>query len=700
VAYSRFHKSRTFCGTCHDVSNPVLANLSFDGTPPGDGSTVLPTEDQPAHGYFAVERTFSEFMLSDFGLPGGAPGEGPFDPAVFDTSRPGDVIASCQDCHMADAPGRGCSFSDSVDRPAGSVEHPASGQPVHEMVGGNVWVPWLLASAVPGSANHDPINEALLDQGAAVLTMSLDAGIGLFPEDLLEASASAGAMLEAAATLQDVLYEPASGALSFRLVNHTGHKLITGYPEGRRMFVSVELWAGGAPMHVVNPYDISVGTLKGLDPGYSPDSPLLDADESHVDELVYEAHSSSTMTGEDHTFHFALADGFARDNRIPPRGFRIGEAAARLATPAWGGQTDPGLFTAAEYAGGWDDVLVVLPTGADAAVVTLWYQTVSREYAAFLRDEIEGTAATLASPTPSGEAAAYIAQTDPFFDGLSAWGDTIWQLWLHNKDVPGAAPYPMAQAGWSGGGCAPIFTEVCDGLDNDCDGLVDDADPDVDLSGAETWFVDADGDGHGDPAQTVVACALPAGASAVGDDCDDNDPARAPSLTEDRCDGVDHDCDGAPGTPEDGDGDGFDECVDCEDADAGVNPGAQEVCGGGDEDCDGLEDEEDPDVDPSSGQDWYPDDDGDGFGANIAASWSCEAPEGSAANNEDCDDGNAEVSPGADEIPDDGIDNDCDGEDASTTTEGCACATGPPGSGGWSVLFGVVTLAAVRRRRR
>ena len=36
-----------------------------------------------------------------------------------------------------------------------------------------------------------------------------------------------------------------------------------------------------------------------------------------------------------------------------------------------------------------------------------------------------------------------IAQTDPFFAGLSAWGDTIWQLWEHNKNVPGAAPVLM-----------------------------------------------------------------------------------------------------------------------------------------------------------------------------------------------------------------------------------------------------------------
>ena len=48
-----------------------------------------------------------------------------------------------------------------------------------------------------------------------------------------------------------------------------------------------------------------------------------------------------------------------------------------------------------------------------------------------------------------GDAAYIVSDTNhpqaPFFDGLRAWGDTIWQLWEHNKDVDGAAPFLMAQ---------------------------------------------------------------------------------------------------------------------------------------------------------------------------------------------------------------------------------------------------------------
>ena len=47
-----------------------------------------------------------------------------------------------------------------------------------------------------------------------------------------------------------------------------------------------------------------------------------------------------------------------------------------------------------------------------------------------------------------------------FFSGLAAWGDTIWQLWTHNKGVDGAAPFLMAQATvGTQQGCDTLFPE-------------------------------------------------------------------------------------------------------------------------------------------------------------------------------------------------------------------------------------------------
>ena len=191
----------------------------------------------------------------------------------------------------------------------------------------------------------------------------------------------------------------------------------------------------------------AVGTWRGLP--HVASSPPLGPGEERDDALVYEALPQSSLTGEEHSFHFVLGTGRSKDNRIPPRGFRIAEAVARLAQPVRDGATDLDLFTAAEYAGGWDDVSLTVPAGADRVEVRFYYQTTSREYVEFLRDEIDGAGSSLAVPTPAGAAVAYVAVDDPFFDGLRAWGRTIWQLWEHNRDVPGAAPILMAEAVWT-----------------------------------------------------------------------------------------------------------------------------------------------------------------------------------------------------------------------------------------------------------
>jgi hypothetical protein len=439
MLYSRYNKSKYFCNTCHDVSNPALANLGQDGSAP------LTSETEPAYSYFHIERTFSEFMLSDFGLEGGSSGIGPYAPALFTTSHTGNAIATCQDCHMPDAQGAAAHLSNAVVRPGGSVEHPQSGQPVHDLTGGNAWVGYVLASAVPGSPNYDPLNEALLDQGPSALTLDLGEGDGFDPEAILRGVDRAQQQLLQAAAIEDLAYDPLSGAITFRVQNHTGHKLISGFPEGRRMFVGIKAYAGGVLIHEVNPYDATVGTLKGLPADYSPNSPALAAGESHVDELVYEMHPSSSLTGEQETFHFALADGRYKDNRIPPKGFRIDEADDRLSQPVWQGAPAPTYFTDQEYAGGYDavdltDYGIYIP-GADSVEVALYYQTTSREYIEFLRGEINGTATTLPET-------AYIIQSDPFFGQLKAWGETIWQLWYQNRDLPGAAPFQMATASW------------------------------------------------------------------------------------------------------------------------------------------------------------------------------------------------------------------------------------------------------------
>jgi len=220
------------------------------------------------------------------------------------------------------------------------------------------------------------------------------------------------------------------------------------------MFVNIKAYSGGSLIYEGNPYDNSVGTLKGL-PGVAG-SPALASHEEYIDTIVYEAKTSSSLTGEQKTFHFVLATGRYKDNRIPPKGFDIAGAAQRICTPVWHGADTPGYFTAQEYAGGYDDVNLTIAPGADNIELSLYYQGASREYVKFLKDEINGTATTLVTPTPAGDTISYIIQTDPFFSQLREWGNVIWDLWHHNHGldgigtpVDGIVPYQMAQASWS-----------------------------------------------------------------------------------------------------------------------------------------------------------------------------------------------------------------------------------------------------------
>jgi hypothetical protein len=92
---------------------------------------------------------------------------------------------------------------------------------------------------------------------------------------------------------------------------------------------------------------------------------------------------------------------------------------------------------------------------------------------------------------------------------------------------------------------------------------------------------------------------------------------------------------------------------DCNDEDASVYPGADEICDGIDNNCDGETDE-------GLLAEYYPDADGDGFGLEAAPESACEAPDGYVETIGDCDDADPTVYPDADEICDD-LDNNCNG---------------------------------------
>ncbi|MCB9744521.1 MAG: hypothetical protein H6741_10865 [Alphaproteobacteria bacterium] len=91
----------------------------------------------------------------------------------------------------------------------------------------------------------------------------------------------------------------------------------------------------------------------------------------------------------------------------------------------------------------------------------------------------------------------------------------------------------------------------------------------------------------------------------------------------------------------DEDGDGFYAHQDCDDADPGVYPGAEELCDGIDNDCDEIVD------DGAATSTFYGDGDGDGWGDDGDTVEACEAPEGYVGQGGDCDNSSTDYFPGA-----------------------------------------------------
>ena len=169
-------------------------------------------------------------------------------------------------------------------------------------MGGNTFIPDVLPLMYPGEVNVT---------------------------ELQAAKARAITMLQLAATLQ---VTPQSYGVRVRVTNETGHKLPSGYPEGRRIWLSVTAKdPSGTVVFQSGVYNASTGEL------------------FHDEQLkVYEIHAglSPALAGAlglpaGPSFHFVLNDSVYMDNRIPPRGF-LNAAFAAVQSPWWRMSTKTG----------------------------------------------------------------------------------------------------------------------------------------------------------------------------------------------------------------------------------------------------------------------------------------------------------------------------------------------------------------------
>jgi hypothetical protein len=317
--YSPFHQDAALCGTCHDVSNPVYQRNSDDTYSPNDFGQPAPSFDPYA--MFPIERTYAEWKASAFAT-GGVDMGGRFGGNKL-------VVSTCQDCHMRDVTGVGCNKRGAPTR---------TDLPLHDLTGGNTFMPLLVAALYPGEVDMAALN----------------AGVQRATE-----------MLQKAASLE---LSVANNVATVRVTNETGHKLPSGYPEGRRIWLNVQAFDGG-------------GALIGEFGAYDPASAELETADTKVYEIKPGISSElAPVLGlpAGASFHFVLNNQIYKDNRIPPRGFTNANFAAIQSAPVDYSYADEQF---------WDETQYDLPLGTETVVATLYYQTLSKEYVEFLRDE-------------------------------------------------------------------------------------------------------------------------------------------------------------------------------------------------------------------------------------------------------------------------------------------------------------------------
>lgn len=396
--YSNHHQQSALCGSCHDVTSP--------DTDAGPVKTLIRADGSDSGRPFPIERTYTEWTRSLFA-------DAIFRDGLGDAPAGEPVVAreqTCQSCHMRnsdDPNAKAC-----LQNPAGSR---TGNLPVHEFAGANAWIPSVIKGEYAGGLGSGRAGD---------YDRTIDAA-----RSMLQSSAAVAT--EVTAYTAPGTATAGSVDLRVRVTNLSGHKLPTGYSEGRRMWLNVQVRdASNQLVAESGAYDAATATL------------TEDA-QARVYEILQgiwdpATHSCKTTSGGKKQFHFVLNDCVAKDNRIPPLGFRPktaddpnGEEVAPV------GQAYPETAPGSGVLVNTDrvDYRFDLPAGGNApftVTATLYHQIASREYIEFLRDE------AVAHATPAENLMCADGPGRPFTVGPQdrSRGEFMYQLWNNDAADP------------------------------------------------------------------------------------------------------------------------------------------------------------------------------------------------------------------------------------------------------------------------
>lgn len=347
-AFSTWVKRSEMCAACHDISTPI--------TDQGPLKTLVLPDGSDSGIPFPIERTWGEWRASDFADRLFADGMAADEPRG-DLARFGET---CQSCHMLQTPepqARACQ-----QNPQGSR---AGDLGIHEFAGANAWMPILLGTLYGGPGGLNRQQAFAQTTAAATAALQRSASVEL--------------------TLSPLGGAPGTLQAAVRVTNRAGHKIPSGYSEGRRMWLELEARdANGGVFWRSNAYDAASGAL------------AIDRDDAvyEVKQGIWNAAapvpSCETEDAQGRpVFHFALNDCIAKDNRIPPRGFRGGADLELRPIPVGRyAETSPGSGVLAH----WDDRAYAIPVPAGTPLpvtveARLRHQVATREYLEFLRNQ-------------------------------------------------------------------------------------------------------------------------------------------------------------------------------------------------------------------------------------------------------------------------------------------------------------------------